>query len=346
MLESKISTREKDGKIQAIVSFKVNGKWQQKTKQGFTTEKDARRWAADTEFALQKEIRSGVVYSDMTLGEVRAMFLEFKKLEGKTPKTMDTYEKTTAALEPFFDKPIRKITEYELTEFFLRKRMQTGKSYHEHQRMARVLFSFAANTLQVIARNPVKVLKSTHTDKRKKYVESADLAAILSQEMPKVVRLSIRLIAETGCRTGEAFGITIHDLRPGEVTINKQMSKTHTLAPLKNKEKGTRVCPISDRLYSGLIAYYKTKSEQALDGRIFEKRIDINRYFQNSGTSAHCLRHTHATDLVAMGINPVEAAALIGDTYQTFANTYVHSSNAEREKAVATIRQMKLKNAN
>ena len=38
MLESKISTREKDGKIQAIVSFKVNGQWKQKTKQGFTTE--------------------------------------------------------------------------------------------------------------------------------------------------------------------------------------------------------------------------------------------------------------------------------------------------------------------
>ncbi len=346
MLESKISTREKDGKIQAIVSFKVNGKWQQKTKQGFTTEKDARRWAADTEFTLQKEIRSGVVYSDMTLAEVRAMFLDFKKMEGKTPATTATYEQTTAILEPFFDKPIRKITEYEMTEFFLQKRMQTGKSYHEHQRMARVLFGFAVNTLQVISRNPVKVLKSTYADKRKKYVESADLAAILSKKIPEAVKFAIRLIAETGCRTGEAFGITIHDLRPGEVTINKQMSKTHTLAPLKNKEKGIRVCPISNCLYSDLIAYYKTKDEQSLDGRIFEKRIDINRFFKDAGTSAHCLRHTHATDLVAMGINPVEAAALIGDTYQTFSNTYVHSSNAEREKAVATIRQMKLKNAN
>ena len=346
MLESKISTREKDGKIQAIVSFKVNGQWKQKTKQGFTTEKDARRWAADTEFALQKEIQSGVVYSDMTLGEVLAMFLDFKKMEGKTPTTLTTYERTTAILEPFFDKPIRAITEYELTAFFLKKRTQTGKSYHEHQRMARVLFGFAVNTLQVIARNPVKVLKSIYADKRKKYVESADLAAILSKEMPEVAKLAIRIIAETGCRTGEAFGVTIHDLRPGEVTINKQMSKVHTLAPLKNKEKGIRVCPISDRLYSDLIAYYKTKSEQALDGRIFENRININRYFKDAGTSAHCLRHTHATDLVAMGINPVEAAALIGDTYQTFSNTYVHSSNAEREKAVATIRQMKLKNAN
>lgn len=346
MLESKISTREKDGKIQAIVSFKVNGKWQQKTKQGFTTEKEALAWAKDTEFSLQKEIRSGVVYSDMTLAEVRAMFLDLKKMEGKTPATTTTYERTTAILEPFFDKPIRKITEYEMTEFFLRKRMDTGKSYHEHQRMARVLFGFAVNTLQVIARNPVKVLKSTYADERKKYVESADLAAILSKKIPEAAEFAIRLIAETGCRTGEAFGITIHDLRPGEVTINKQMSKTHTLAPLKNKEKGIRVCPISDRLYSGLIAYYKTKSEQALDGRIFEKRIDIYRYFKDAGTSAHCLRHTHATDLVAMGINPVEAAALIGDTYQTFSNTYVHSSNAEREKAVATIRQLKLKNAN
>ena len=86
MLESKISTREKDGKIQAIVAFKVNGKWQQKTKQGFTTEKEARQWAADTEFTLQKENRSGVVYSDMTLAEVRAMFLDFKKNGRENPK--------------------------------------------------------------------------------------------------------------------------------------------------------------------------------------------------------------------------------------------------------------------
>ena len=346
MLESKISTREKDGKIQAIVSFKVNGQWKQKTKQGFTTEKDARQWAADTEFTLQKENRAGVVYSDMTLGEVRAMFLDFKKMEGKAPATTAVYEQTTALLEPFFLKPIRTITEYELTAFFLKKRAQTGASYHEHQRMARVLFSFALNALQVISRNPVKVLKSTNADSRKKYIDSADLSAILSQEMIEAARLVIRLIAETGCRTGEAFGITIHDLRPGEVTINKQMSKGHTLAPLKNKEKGIRICPISDNLYSDLVAFYNAKSEQALDGRIFEKRIDINRYFKNAGTSAHCLRHTHATDLVAMGINPVEAAALIGDTYQTFANTYVHSNNAEREKAVAAIRKMKLQNAN
>ena len=345
MLQSKISTREKGGALQAIVSFKVNGKWQQKTKQGFTTEKEALAWAKDTEFSLQKENRSGVVYSDMTLKEVRDIFLEFKKLEGKTPKTMDTYEEATAALEPLFDKPIRKITEYELTEFFLRKRMQTGKSYHEHQRMARVLFSFAANTLQVIARNPVKVLKSTHTDKRKKYVEPAALTCILAKA-PQRAGLAIRLIAETGCRTGEAFGITIHDLRPCEVTIDKQMSSAHTLVPLKNKEKGIRVCPISESLYAALTAYYKTKDEQSLDGRIFEKKMDINRYFKDAGTSAHCLRHTHATDLVAMGINPVEAAALIGDTYQTFSSTYVHSNNAEREKAVAAIRKQKLTNAN
>ncbi len=346
MLESKISTREKDGKIQAIVSFKVNGKWKQKTKQGFTTEKDARQWAMDTEFTLQKEIRSGVVYSDMTLAEVRAMFLDFKKMEGKTPETTSTYERTTAILEPLFDKPIRKITEYELTEFFLRKRTQTGKSYHEHQRMTRVLFSFAMSTLQVIAKNPVKVLKSTYADKRKKYIENADLAAILSKKMSTAASLAIRIIAETGCRTGEAFGITIHDLRSGEVTINKQMSTAHTFSPLKNKEKGIRVCPISDHLYADLLAYYKTKETQHLDGRIFEKRIEINHLFKDAGTSAHCLRHTHATDLVAMGINPVEAAALISDTYQTFSNTYVHSNNAEREKAVATIRQVKLKNAN
>ena len=61
MLESKISTREKDGKIQAIVSFKVNGKWQQKTKQGFTTEKDARRWAADTRLPTKYYENSGVL---------------------------------------------------------------------------------------------------------------------------------------------------------------------------------------------------------------------------------------------------------------------------------------------
>lgn len=41
-MEYRFSTREKNGSICLILSYKVNRKWRQKSRQGFKTKKEAR----------------------------------------------------------------------------------------------------------------------------------------------------------------------------------------------------------------------------------------------------------------------------------------------------------------
>ena len=44
-MDYNVTYREKDGSIQAIVSYKKGGKWRQKAQQGFKKKKLAKTWA-------------------------------------------------------------------------------------------------------------------------------------------------------------------------------------------------------------------------------------------------------------------------------------------------------------
>ncbi len=56
-MDYNITYREKDGGIQAIVSYKKNGEWKQKSKRGFKKKGDAKTWAQNKVDDLKKIIK-------------------------------------------------------------------------------------------------------------------------------------------------------------------------------------------------------------------------------------------------------------------------------------------------
>lgn len=79
-LDFNITYREKDKGIQAIVSYKKDSNWKQKSKQGFENsrqgKKEARAWAQETIEKLKSEIHLNREYSNITFKEFIELYID------------------------------------------------------------------------------------------------------------------------------------------------------------------------------------------------------------------------------------------------------------------------------
>lgn len=63
-MEYSFSTREKNGGICLILSYKVNSKWKQKTKQGFKTLREAKQYQDKLLAAAKEDAATYIHYTD------------------------------------------------------------------------------------------------------------------------------------------------------------------------------------------------------------------------------------------------------------------------------------------
>lgn len=332
-----ITYREKDSGIQAIVSYKKNNKWRQKSKQGFSTKKDAKRWAEKTMFELQEDIRDNIDNGEITLSQLIELYLEY--LEGhRKESTIITAKAELASFktkaEHLLERSINTIKPFEITNIFLKNRKETGKSYHALNTRITALFRFAVKELRAIRDNPCTRLPSISEDQRILYVDDELYQKILASiDHRPDWQLFLRLLRETGIRRLEAFGLTLDRIFPDRIKIDRQWQRgTFTTCKTTNS---VREVPIKPELYRAL----KDVKTNDIHGRIFLfSESALRLHLSNFRVSFHCFRHTFATDLVAMGINLKAASDILGDTMDTFIKTYVESSTAEKEKAFELIR--------
>lgn len=74
-----ITIREKNNSYQVILSYKKNGKWKQKTKQGFSKQKDAKKWAEDLSLTIMEDRKDGIENTDITVKEALEIYIEYQK---------------------------------------------------------------------------------------------------------------------------------------------------------------------------------------------------------------------------------------------------------------------------
>ena len=82
-MDYNVTYREKDGSIQAIVSYKKGGKWRQKAQQGFKKKKLAKTWADgivdDLKEEAEKNLELNEEYKGLTFEKFKEMFLSRQK---------------------------------------------------------------------------------------------------------------------------------------------------------------------------------------------------------------------------------------------------------------------------
>lgn len=329
-----ICYRQKDGNLQAIISYKQGGKWRQKSRQGFKTKREATAWAEKASLSILEDKADGISQNDMTLKTLFEIVVEMKRRQTRKPTVM-LYESVLRNMgEELLSKRVRDISPYDITSYFLDLRERTGGSYSDAMTKLKTVFNVAVNDLKIIRSNPVKVLKSTSEDKRTLYI-TKELFNKLIAGANKKQRLILNILYYTGMRYSEAMAITLPNVTKDSIKVEYQINReTNDFAPLKT-ENSKREIPTPEWLI-GEIKAVKTVS---VTGRIFPKYHRIGKFLKPYNVSPHCFRHTYATNLVHKGVNLKVAADILGDTFETFCKTYVQSSEdlmkQERAKILA-----------
>lgn len=334
----KMTLREKDNSIQAIVSYKVDGKWRQKSKQGFKTQKEAKKWAENMMFELKEDERDNISGGDMTLQELIDTYLEHIPYRVKE-NTLLSMNKNIRGFEQKAEKiikmPIKDIKPIDISNVFFRMKDENGYCYHGLSAKVKAMFNFAVRDLKAIRENPVKLIKNTREDDRIKYIDKE-----LYQQILKRVSyrddyvVFIKLLYNTGVRLREGFGLTIDNVFEDYIFIDKQWSRSEKFTDCKTKSS-IRKIPITKELYDDLTSMGVT----SIDGRLFHSKMSTLRpILATFNVSPHCFRHTFATNLVMMGANLKIASEIVGDSFDVFIKTYVHSSEEERTKTFDLVR--------
>lgn len=358
-LEYNITTRRKDGGWQYIISFKDrNGKWKQRSKQGFKI-KRAAQIAADKrldELKEQFELRLNTEYEGITFGEFSQMFLEHIKLykEGNTAIGYRTAFKKFKGLN---DIELPKITSLHIQQCVdeMVKEGMKPSSIKQYRRRISTMFSFAIKPHRIITENPVSEDLTIPEDKDNEKVKAltrSQLDKLLAGiKNPRYYIVSL-IAAKTGLRKGEILGLTWKDIdfEKNTVTVNKQWKILKDgkwgFGSVKRK-KSNRVVPAPSSLLAALKEYKKVMPA-SIDGRIapyadaYTIGTVLRYHYKRAGfdISIHDLRHTYATMLLSEGIDFETVAKLLGHDVEQTIRTYSHVTSDMMARATRAVNKV------
>lgn len=335
-----IIRQRENGKWQAIISYKDRkGKWKQKPKGGFDKQKDAKLWAKEMSFKLQKLEKSGILGNEYTLEETFELFIEMKA-QTVSEGTIKGYKRSLKFFETFKNEEVNSIKSIDLLNYVKEQRKKTGNLYNDYIDKLKTIFSFAVDDLHACEYNPCNLLykDKTDSDNRIKFIDKSFYKEILDSMNTEKKKLLIRVLYETGMRIGEALGICTQYVKNRLIEVKNQWNTgTRTMTPVLKTQNSYRFVPISEELYKDL-----KRATFDINGRIFfDVSYDYIRLkLQSFNTSCHCFRHTRSTILVSSGIDLTVIASIIGDKIETILKTYVNVNTDEIDDKYEKVRAL------
>jgi len=341
-VQSNTTYRDKDGAIQVIVSFKDRyGKWRQRSAQGFQRKKDAKKAAEKivAELKESQELQLSEEYEGITFAEFKEMYLEHLAIY-KEHNTVEAYKSAFKKFSDLDNKELSKITSVQL-QSCIDAMVKSGLSAHtvrEYTAKTKKLFSTAVEPYKIIAHNPAvgAVVPENKQNNEIKALAKAELDRLISTLTHPDKKVSTLLASKCGLRLGEILGLTWDDIDiiNRNVKVNKQWKKRKDgswgFGPVK-RINSNRSVPMPEVVIKELRTYKKI-TPTSIDGRIIthgNTKVYGNlliKYYKARGfdISAHDLRHTYATMLIAGGVDFRTAAQLLGHTVEMTMKRYSH----------------------
>jgi integrase len=352
-MDYRFSTREKNGSVCLILSYKVGKKWRQKTKQGFRTQREARRAQDELLDAAKKEAGFAGVAADLkgiTLRQFWPMYERDKK-NILAPSTLWSYALTVKHFSPIADIPLTELSTAAILNVFQSLPL-ARRTKNLHLAALHAILEYARKVYHLIAVNPVSSIpKVKSREKEPVRALSRDqlerLLSVLKDGNSKPIYLLVLVASSTGMRRGEIMGLTwdrIDWLRQ-TITIDRQWLRqkdySYAFGPLKTKNsyrtihastqllhalrvwKQGRPLSIDNRVFGGLSTSYL----YAAAGQIIRKMYP--------GMTIHSLRHTFATILLQRTGDVNLVAGVLGDTVATVSSTYLDYTQDLRDRAAA-----------
>lgn len=355
-MEYNISTRKKDKGWQVIVSYKDNGKWKQRSKQGFSTQREARLYGND----LVDEIRDKVSlktpeeYKDITVEGFIDIFTQDKSAKVQTG-TLNLIEFHLKKLKPIYKKKMSDVNYVDISNIV--NDMQETLSPQSVKRYFETIKEFFQSAVRPYRINHENITEdislNIQYDKTVKALGQEELSSLVKSmkgnietDRDYMYYVMTSIAGYTGLRIGEVLGLTYSDidLKNNKIKINKQFN-------LKNDGtyglKKTKTISSNRELYfpnilKNIIVQFYSDIPLSTEGRLFYRinsmaniSTQIADVYRSLGydMTFHALRHSYATIMLSQGVDIKTVAALLGDTVNTIMNTYIHYTDEMRENA-------------
>lgn len=202
----------------------------------------------------------------------------------------------------------------------------------------------------IIARDPTRGVRRAYKSKRDiKTITAADLVVLLEHIPTPAMRLAVKIMYATGLRTEEMLALTWNnaDIDNCTITINQVAINTRAGAQIAapKTRSSIRTVTLPPKLAANLRSYRKHQAAQIIqstqytnhnyiicndDGslilpRNYGKRFALRARIAGLDITAHCLRHTHATQLFAAGWHAKDVQERLGHSSITITlDTYTH----------------------
>lgn len=351
-MDHNITYRQKDKSWQFIISYKdENGKWKQKSKQGFKSKREAKPFADE----MLKKIEGDMIVTDQLDDEYKGItfkdfvdkFIEHEKLY-RAASSINLYKSIHRTFSQLDKIVMSEITYLDIQSCIdmLVKRGLMEVTISDYISKLNKFFKSAKNKYKLINENPV-----SNIDKPKKEIRREKRALTLSELNGLLNNITYRpyyimsLIAgKCGLRVGEIIGLRWSDIDEKRCVLKvdhqwKILNKCEYGFGTLKSINSNREVPLSSNVLSELLKY-KKETPTNIDGRIFTNRssnisFKIARHFKKCGydISIHELRHTYATMLIANGVDFKTAAKLLGHDVKQTMDTYSHVTDDMLEKA-------------
>lgn len=358
-MDYNVTFREKNKKLQCIISYKDNdGKWKQKTKQGFTTQKSAKPWINETVEELEEilSVNLNTEYTGIT-------FLNYKKMYIKNMAQYHEYSSVRhyehaldnfSKLDNMLMKDITLMHIQDCIDDMIKYGLSTVSIKNYTGNLKTVLNS-AVTQYKIIPRSPIDgELKypKDKTNEKAKALTKSEVDELLSKLYPHRDYYIVLIAVTCGLRLGEIIGLTLPNIDLDNAKLHvtqqwKQISKgVYGLGTLKSKNS-YRTVPIPPKTVSALREYLSTavidtnrrifldRTTGVASGRLLKK---IRRFGLDN--TVHDLRHTYASFLLFNGIDVKTGSSLMGHTVQMFLRTYSHFNDDMMTVATAKINNM------
>jgi len=317
-------------KWQAVVNYKADdGSYQKWRKSGFATKREA--LLAESEFKLN---RTETLSENLLLSDWFRVWMETFKKPNTSPETYRKYTAWHKLLLEYF--PNIRLSKLKRTQYQQILNTMAGNYKQSYLSMFNSAVRASVDaavydnltkknfTTGVSVGGGVSVKKSYLSEKN--FLKLTDYTKAHSETDGSM--LFFYLLCITGARQSEIYALTIDDISPGIIDINKSWKRLRKEnGPTKNPQS-VRKTPVPAETYSVVRSFYEhcyfdnpnhlllyDPSRLYLDSsyagevlRQLLRKLDI----PDKGITIHSLRHSHASVLFAHGISALAISKRLG----------------------------------
>lgn len=350
-----ITYRQKDKGWQYIISYKVDGKWKQKSKQGFKTKKEAKPHAEKTLLELKNNQTLNQELKNITFEEFKNIYLEHIKLHMQE-NTIRLYKMSLNYFTPIYKMEINKITTLHIQsciDNMIRAKLSYG-TIRTYKNRISAIFNSAKNNYNIISKSPTDMveIKIPKEPSKKKALTEAELKDLIHRSKNMKYKVIFSLAGMCGLRIGEILGLKWNkiDFKNNTITIDIQWKNlnenTVGFGELKSSNS-YRTIPLPPYVKK-LLLEWKNYNPIDISNRVIVYNCIsgltamLRNYTKKLGynLSIHEFRHTYATTLISRGVDFKTVAKLMGHDVEQTMKTYSHVTDDMLNNAINILQKI------